>query len=108
MAQAITLEIDESSFEDVKDKMLELYQIADSISAKMENAPVKSVEVIKVEDGDVLAVMVKGLSVMVKDLSAPEALERIKKTMTESFLPKKVSVVVMNAETVGLKIIRAE
>lgn len=101
MAQAIIIEIDKASLEDTKQKMFELYQIAESISDKIENALVKSTEVIKVEDGDVLAVMVKGLR-------APEALGRIKKSMTELFLPKKVNVVILNAEDVELKVIRAE
>ena len=101
MAQAIIVEIDKASLEDTKQKMSELYQIAESISDKIENALVKSVEVIKVEDGDILAVMVKGLH-------APEALGRIKKSMTESFLPKKVNVIILNVEYIELKVIRAE
>ena len=62
---------------------------------------ITKVEKIDVENGDVLAVMVKGLH-------APEALEHVKKSMTDSFLPKIVKVVILNAESVELKVIRAE
>ena len=101
MAQAITIEIDEASFESTKQKMFELYQIAESISDKIENTLVKSVEVIKVEDGDALAVMVKGVH-------SQEMFAKITKELSASFLPKVVKVHVFNADVIELKVIRAE
>lgn len=101
MAKAIKVEIDEESFEDTKQKMFELYRIADSISNKMENAPVQVTEVVRVEEGDVLAVMVRGLH-------TPETLEQMKQKMSNLFLPKIVKVVILNIDAVELKVIRVE
>ena len=58
-------------------------------------------EIIHVEDGDVLGVFVKGYNTQ-------ESLERIRQELCNKFLPKKINVVIINADVVDLKVLRAE
>jgi hypothetical protein len=67
----------------------------------MDLPEITKVEKIDIQNGDVLAVFVKGAH-------PASELERIKKKLTDDFLPKVVKVEIMNAEIVDLKVLRAE
>lgn len=67
----------------------------------MELPEITKTEKIDIEDGDVLVVFVKGYHALVE-------LERVKKTLADSFLPKKVKVVIADGEVIDMKVLRAE
>lgn len=67
----------------------------------MELPEITKTEKIDVEEGDLLAVFVKGYHSL-------EKLEKVKKELTDSFLPKKVKVVIVNEEVMDMKVFRAE
>ena len=67
----------------------------------MDLPEITKTEVIRVEDGDVLAVFVKG-----SHLSS--VLERVKQKLTNDFLPKKITVEIINADAIDLKVIRVQ
>ena len=67
----------------------------------MEDIKIEKTEVIKVQDGDVVAVFFKG--------KAPEqVIERLCMVLHAAFLPKKVVVKAFNAELVEIKVLRPE
>jgi len=67
----------------------------------MELPEITRVEKIDIEEGDLLAVFVKGYHSM-------ESLEGTKKLLVDSFLPKQVKVVIVNVDIVDMKVFRAE
>ena len=67
----------------------------------MDLPEITKTEVIRVEDGDVLGVFIKGHSTQ-------ESLERLKQELRNKFLPKKIEVAIINADVVDLKVLRAE
>ena len=62
---------------------------------------ITKVEKIDIEDGDILAVFIKGVH-------SQEMFAKVTKELSASFLPKIVKVHVFNADVVELKVIRAE
>ncbi len=67
----------------------------------MEDIKIERTEVIKVQDGDVVAVFFKG--------KAPEqAIERLCMVLHAAFLPKNVVVKAFNADMVEIKVLRPE
>lgn len=65
-------------------------------------APIERVLKIDVEDGDVLAICLKG-----SYLSA-EKREQIIKGFQDAFLPKNVKVIMVNADVMDLKVVRVK
>jgi len=68
----------------------------------MESITIEKAEIIKVQDGDVVAVFVKGYQ------PSDEEKERIRTYLEKSFLPKIVKVHVFNSALVEIKVLRAE
>ena len=67
----------------------------------MEDIKIERTEVLKVQDGDVVAIFIKH--------PAPaEAIERMCLSLYAAFLPKKVVVKAFNAELVEIKVLRPE
>ena len=67
----------------------------------MTDITIDKTEVLKVQDGDVVAVFIKG--------SVPIAeIERMCATLQNAFSPKRVTVKAFNAEMVEIKILRPE
>lgn len=67
----------------------------------MDLPEITKIEVINVQDGDVLAIFVKGHHMK-------ETLERLKIELAEKFLPKKIEVAIVNADLIDLKVLQAE
>lgn len=67
----------------------------------MTEITIDKTEVLKVQDGDVVAVFIKGYVPM-------ENIERMCVTLQDAFLPKKVTVKAFNAEMVEIKVLRPE
>lgn len=64
-----------------------------------DDVEVKSVEKIDINSGDVLAVYVRGVMPV-------EILERLKHDIKKEFLPKKINVLVINADSVKMQVIK--